>query len=89
VASDDEDEDDDNDVANQPGAGQERTGYDTDEEADDFVLYHVEEDIEVPAHLLHHNFYNNDDEQPFVMDLTEEKRQHAHNVHNGVGSTAV
>jgi hypothetical protein len=81
VAADDDDY--------QPGAGQESTGYDEDKEDDDFVLYHVEEDREVPAHILQHNFDNDNDEQSFIMDLPEEERQHAHTFHNGVGFTVV
>jgi hypothetical protein len=85
-------EDDDNDnniVVNQPGAGQESTGDDEDEEADDFILYQVEEEREAPATLLQHNFYNEDDKQPFVVDLPEEEWQQAPDFHNGDGYTAV
>jgi hypothetical protein len=69
VANDDDDNED-NIVANQPGAGQVSTGDDEDDEAEDFILYQVEEDREAPAPLLQHNFYNDDDDEPFVMDLT-------------------
>jgi hypothetical protein len=81
-------EDDDNDnniVVNQPGAGQESTGDDKDDEAEDFVLYQVEEEREAPAPFLQHNFDNDDDDQPFIMDLTEEERLQARDFHNCVG----
>jgi hypothetical protein len=83
---DEDDNDEDNIVANQPGSGQESTG---DDESEDFVFYQVEEEREAPAPLIHHNFDNDDDDQPFSMDLTEEERQHARDFHNGVGFTAV
>jgi hypothetical protein len=90
VADDDDDDDDEeNIVANQPGAGQERTGDDEDDEAEDFILYRVAYEREAPAPLLPHNFYNDKDDETFVMDLTEEERQQARNFHNGVGFTAV
>jgi hypothetical protein len=76
-------------VANQPRAAQESTGDDEDEEADDFILYQVEEEREAPATLLQHNFYNEDDKQPFVVDLPEEEWQQAPDFHNGDGYTAV
>jgi hypothetical protein len=49
----------------------------------------VEEKREDPAPLFQHNFDNYDDDQPFVMDLTEEEQQQARDLHNGVGFTAV
>jgi hypothetical protein len=47
--ADDNDDDEDNIDANQPGAGQKITGDDEDDEAEDFVIYHVEEEREAPA----------------------------------------
>jgi hypothetical protein len=44
VANDDDDDDRDNIVANQPGAGQESTGDDKYYEAEDFILYQVEDE---------------------------------------------
>jgi hypothetical protein len=88
---DDDDDDEENMVANQPGAGQESTGDDEDYEAEEFILYQVADKKEAPAPapLLQHNFENDEDEEPFVMDLTEEERQQARNFHNGVGFTDV
>jgi hypothetical protein len=87
VVNDDDDEDDI--VANQPGAGQESIGDGEDGEAEDFIIYQVEEEREAPAPLLQHNFDNDDDYQPFIMDLSEEDRQQARDFHNGVDFTAV
>jgi hypothetical protein len=85
----DDDDDEENIVSNQPGAGQESTGNDEDDEAEDFILYQVTDEREAPAPPLQHNFENYEDDDPFVMDLTEEERQQALNFYNGVGFTAV
>jgi hypothetical protein len=87
--ADDDDDDEDNIVANQPGAGQESTGDDEDDKAEDFLLYQVAYEREDLDHLLQHNFDNDEDEKPFVVDPIEEERQQARNFHNGVGFTAV
>jgi hypothetical protein len=71
VANDDDEE---NIVANQPGTGQNGTGYDEDDEAEEFILYQVEDAREYPAPLLQHNFDDDDDAEPFGMELTEEER---------------
>jgi hypothetical protein len=70
VANDDDDEEEENIVSNQPGAGQESTGDDEDDEAEDFILYQVEDEMEAPAPLLQHNFDNEEDDEPFVTDIT-------------------
>jgi hypothetical protein len=85
----DTDDDEDNIVANQPGTGQGSIGDDKDEEAEEFIIYQVEEEREAPDPLFQHNFDNDDDYQPFIMDLSEEDRQQAHDFHNGVDFTVV
>jgi hypothetical protein len=84
-----DDDDEENIVANQPGAGQESTGDDEDDEAEDFIIYQVADEREAPYTLLQNNFDNNEDDEPFIMDLPEEERQQARNFHNGFGFTAV
>jgi hypothetical protein len=84
-----DDDDNENIFANQTGEGQESTGDDEDDEAEDFILYQVTDEREAPDPLLQHNFDNDEDDKPFVMDLTEEERQQARNFHNGIGFTAV
>jgi hypothetical protein len=71
---------------NQPGVGQEKTTYDEDEEADDFVLHQMEEEREAP--LLHHKFYNDVMSSPLSR-MTEEERQQARDFHSKVGFIAV
>jgi hypothetical protein len=85
----DTDDDEDNIVANQPRTWQESIGDEKYEEAEEFIIYQVEEEREAPAPLLQHNFDNDDDYQPFIMDLSEEDRQQARDFHNGVDFTAV
>jgi hypothetical protein len=87
--TDDDDDDEYNIVANQPGVGQESTGDGEDEEAKYFILYQVEDESEAPSPLLQHNFDNDEDYQPFVMDLTEEERQQARDFNNDIGFIAV
>jgi hypothetical protein len=47
--ADENDEDEDTIGANQPGTGKEITGDYEDKEAEDFVIYQVEEEREYPA----------------------------------------
>jgi hypothetical protein len=89
MVANDEDDDEENIVANQPGAGQESTADDEDDESDDLIIYQVEEDMEAPSTLIQHNFENDDNDEPFIMDLTEEERQQARDFHNGVSFTDV